>query len=316
MSVQNIDYKWDKKILDKAEIIYERTLYILSDTYKKLSDSSDVKISYANEYIKRQFDYNFNGQVKPLFKSKCNPGIEIKENNFSYMFSYEETTNDKLLSYDSRSILPNLIYISDSDVIENIYKGTARRTRLENGLTNDFNTKLINLIKKEDSFSINRSLESNPKINILFNEVLPYKYIKKDNMLIRNTDSLRVENEASGKKIFVILRLLMENGCLDNKTIIVFDEPDNHLHPEWQITFCELLIELNKVFGTKFICVTHNPNLLHAFDVKSKQNENMSSLKVYYCDNSNFSIVDCTQSIDIAYRKLLEPYITLTAFGE
>ncbi|MBM6714676.1 ATP-binding protein [Phocaeicola coprocola] len=53
-------------------------------------------------------------------------------------------------------------------------------------------------------------------------------------------------NVASGIKAFGVLQMLLETQALDESKILIWDEPENHLHPEWQIKFASVLVELAK----------------------------------------------------------------------
>ena len=38
---------------------------------------------------------------------------------------------------------------------------------------------------------------------------------------------------ATGIKAFSIIQLLLKNGHIDNRTLLIIDEPESHLHPQW-----------------------------------------------------------------------------------
>ena len=58
--------------------------------------------------------------------------------------------------------------------------------------------------------------------------------------------ALSVKNLSTGLKTFVILKTLLTNGTIETNGTVILDEPEIHLHPEWQLLFAELIVLLNK----------------------------------------------------------------------
>ena len=78
-------------------------------------------------------------------------------------------------------------------------------------------------------------------------------------------------NLASGMKILSIIRLLIENGSLYNGSLLLIDEPEIHLHPEWQLVLAEVLVYLKKELGITIVMTTHSPHFLMAIQKYSKE---------------------------------------------
>ena len=77
---------------------------------------------------------------------------------------------------------------------------------------------------------------------------------------------LNLSNLATGTKLFAIMKTLIEKGAIDNNTILILDEPESHLHPEWQNKFAELLVLLVKDVDCRILLTTHSPNFLLAIE--------------------------------------------------
>lgn len=308
---------------DTSRSLILQIIDILFETLQRLDGSMKIPQSFCDLYIKKQLDYNFNGQVKPIFNPKSETKISVQDLNFSYLFNYDLNNDNSITNspeYVDKDTIPNVFYINDSNVIDKIsLRKSPKRYKDDNSFTviEDLENKLLESLRQPEHNDIDDLIKYKEIID-LFDSIIPYSFFKKQGIFISNKDSLRIENEASGKKIFIILKMLFKNRVLNNNTLIIFDEPENHLHPEWQVVFAELLIKLNKYFGSKFICITHNPNLLHAFDVKINFERKNDLFKVYYCESNEgqFSLTDCSKDLSIANRKLLEPYISLSVLGE
>ena len=58
---------------------------------------------------------------------------------------------------------------------------------------------------------------------------------------------------ATGIKSFSILQLLIKNGAINDKTLLIIDEPESNLHPQWIIEYARVIVMLNKHFGIKTV---------------------------------------------------------------
>lgn len=109
----------------------------------------------------------------------------------------------------------------------------------------------LNSSEKELTFEKYHKIEDNTKlIKDVFNEVIHGKLIKKstgnsfeDEEL---NDSARINNVVSGMKNFLIIQSLVEKGKLNKNSILLIDEPETNLHPEWHLKFAEILVLMYK----------------------------------------------------------------------
>lgn len=72
-----------------------------------------------------------------------------------------------------------------------------------------------------------------------------------------------ISNVASGLKTFGVLQLFLTNGVAHPSKFIIWDEPENHLHPEWQLNFAEILVDMAKS-GYPIVVSTHSPYFIQA----------------------------------------------------
>lgn len=63
---------------------------------------------------------------------------------------------------------------------------------------------------------------------------------------------------ASGIKSFGILQRLIQTDNISPFKIIIWDEPEIHLHPDWQVKFCEIIIDMVKK-GVPVVISSHSP---------------------------------------------------------
>ncbi len=140
-----------------------------------------------------------------------------------------------------------------------------------------------------------------------------YLYVK------NNSKPILIQNVASGIKIFGIIQLLLQVNEINERRFIVIDEPENHLHPAWQIKFANLIVLLVKS-GIPVLLSSHSPYFIHAIKVYS-QKEDISSLVNYYlADNDEKSPgmtnIECVNDeLNKIFVKLAEPLNDLMSFS-
>lgn len=86
---------------------------------------------------------------------------------------------------------------------------------------------------------------------------------------------------ATGVKSFAILQLLLKNGSLTDKTLLIIDEPESNLHPQWIIEYARLIVLLNKEIGMKFFIASHNPDMVSALKYISEKEKTNKNLNFY-----------------------------------
>lgn len=123
------------------------------------------------------------------------------------------------------------------------------------------------------------------------------------------TEPLLISNVSTGLKTFLIMKTLLMNGAIEEGGTIILDEPEIHLHPEWQLVFAELIVLMQKKFDIHILLNTHSPYFLRALQVYSAK-YNIADLCKYYLSEVNeeiSNITDVTDNIDQIYAKLSRP---------
>jgi len=90
-------------------------------------------------------------------------------------------------------------------------------------------------------------------------------------------------NASSGIKSIGLLQYLVTNKALKKGSVLFWEEPEVHLHPEWQLRMVELFIELMNA-GVKIVFSTHSPYMADYLNAISKKNN--------YRDRISFNVLD------------------------
>ena len=306
--VNNSDYKNNKTKI--FELIRRNKNFIsekdLKDITKKIIDILNIKDA---EYLKNMVSYvlnnEFNNQINTIGSNDFGEIIlKIKEEEIKIKIKSNEITIENKINLRAK-----VIYIDDPFVIDNLNDYKLRDVRYLENHKENLETKLvrenteINISEKiiiEDKLKkITEKLEEVINGKIKFNQG---KWIYE----LENNNELNLKNLSAGLKSFAILKRLVENGNLEEKGIVILDEPEIHLHPEWQIKFAELIVLLQKEFGMHILLTTHSPYFLKAIQVYSKKYEISDKCKYYMSelDGEQAILVDKTSKTDDLFYKL------------
>jgi len=306
---------------DMGKIIYDR----LQDL-KKIVEQDDNK----NETIKRAFKKILYSEFADEITNK-----HIKKSELSYI-NIKEGQNE-ILNIDMKNLndihfeLNDDLYFNDSTLIEtpmilnfnesiensrSYFEIRDKSDRLSFlGMPNiAFHIKDIDSKLKESTYNDENLFQNNElsqKISDIVNGEMKFIskekefiYIKKDGKRYKSI------NTASGIKAFGILQMLFNSGLIDERSIIIIDEPEVHLHPKWQLKYAELIVLLVKN-NINILVTTHSPYMIEALELFS-QKENISS-NFYISEKyeNNTVITDVNGNLEEIYKTLSEPFSTL-----
>lgn len=89
--------------------------------------------------------------------------------------------------------------------------------------------------------------------------------LKFDSAILQKIDSntlLSIENASSGEQC-VIISMLGISSIIEDNSLILIDEPEVCLHPEWQEKYIQLLTSIFRSYkGCQFIIATHSPQIV------------------------------------------------------
>lgn len=296
----------NNSIFDDYDIMLEE---IADNIIRVMNISNDV---IRKEIISRYFNSVFNRQINSLSSDRdinlADIDLQIKDKHNKLSFSNNEC-NDFL---GEINILHKAVYIDNPFIIDELSKYQDLNIINET-------LKALLLNKKNDIFDgVIGAVMAKEKINdimILLRKVVDGD-ITNDQMtgefyLQFNgyNEPVALSNLSTGMKSFVILKMLLEKGSLSEKDVVILDEPEIHLHPQWQIAYAELLVLLQKQFDLSVVVTTHSPYFVDAINLFSCKYATDSSVNYYISsvDNNRVNMKNVTDNIEEIYKKMVSP---------
>lgn len=107
-----------------------------------------------------------------------------------------------------------------------------------------------------------------------------FKFKRRDGAVFNLSDV------ATGIKSFSIIQQLLNLGQLNDKTLLIIDEPESHLHPQWIIEYARVIVLLNKEYGVKFFIASHNPDMVSAIRYISEKEGVLKDVNFYLAERN------------------------------
>jgi len=164
---------------------------------------------------------------------------------------------------------------------------------------------------------------SQPKVLTRHNK--PFKMIKnlikgevyydslEDNIFYKKDglkNKLNMYQTANGIKMFGFLQILVLNGTLKKGSTVIFDEPEIHLHPSWQLEYAKMICFV-VTEGIKVLVNSHSPYMIEALELYSKHEKITPH---FYLANKvdEVSIIEnVSNNLEQIYKQLAEPINSL-----
>lgn len=334
-SDEDIDNIYQSIIVDKDIVKCRNILNSLSNNNDNISELIEEFIKkietnilnikddeYKNRIATKHFNNEFIGQCSSILNDEngtANLIIKNTDLNFALNNDNELIINDKQFK-----ILHKVFYYDGPNLIDNNANRSVfpfvRMLRHNNHQSDFYNS--IKLDKDMSNERISNKKKANEIFNKYFNTEKDFpeleikfrnKINKFDGVTIKGAkEQLRVERLSSGLKTISALYNLFCNAIID-EDILILDEPEINLHPEWQVYLAELLIELRNKFNLTLLISTHSPYFINAINTYSFKYKIQNLCHYYMAKNIiendvEYSVLNEILNIDDIYDSLAIPF--------
>lgn len=169
------------------------------------------------------------------------------------------------------------------------------------------------LAEKIDGLRFTLDSSSSSLDSLGINDIIhgEFKYDMKTRRLVflQEGHDISPINVASGIKTFGLVQMLLQNNTINANKVLIWDEPENHLHPEWQIAFAKLLVHLSSI-GIPVLVSTHSPYFVQGVRYFSAQQDVEKYVNYYLAENGedNLSeLKEVTDNLNAIFVKLSKP---------
>lgn len=309
------------------EITYNEDLKTqITESIRKVLSIPDEKV--AQSVVSLAFQKIFNERINNIDNPDADAivGLLVKNRPIELVFR-----DDSLESMRREiSLVNSATYIDNPFVLDRLNQSTIYENR-EAPWVRNLTNKLISLNEKKknetlEDEALSRMIVSEGLQKILdeLDEVAPGSIDNTyDAYLYRREKSgkaLSVNSLSTGLKAFAIIKRLLLNQGLKERDVLILDEPEVHLHPEWQLRYAEIIVLLQKTFNLTIVVTTHSPHFLEALDLYSKIHKTSDICSYYFAscsqDSGLASFENVTGQLEKIYSNLVQPSFLIDEIKE
>lgn len=307
-------FKVNNKRMEGLLSVENKIMEVIVNLIEVIQETSSYNL-IEKESFQKALKEEFETGIRNIFEDKEESSLILEDENSSIEIKLlnDEVVETKLPIRELRNNY-NIIYIESPLIIDYLDKICSEKERkiddknyiLKENLMNKLEFNIVdNLLGKEKEIEkINKQI-----VEIISGEFTFDKQTRKYNYK-KNGYNINIKNTANGIKTFGLIEMLLNNRRLNEKTILIIDEPEVHLHPNWQVKYAEILVILAMNLKVKILLNSHSPYFIDAIKIYSEK---------YRCNTRFYSMVDSnertskilldkTNELSFIYKKLTEAY--------
>ena len=275
-------------------------------------DSMEILTSIFNRSIQAEFGGKMNPINNPRritqihLEKDTNDIISVKmENGKAPVIQLDKALDRDAVLIDDPYILDTMAELAP--VYHSFYRFSHRADLEEKLLYNADQNSVVGDILAEKAWA---------EIGSLIHEMSDGQIVRENGFHYQSPglrEPLGLESLSTGMKSILLLKTLLENGSLSHTGVIIFDEPEVHLHPEWQFRLARILVLLPKVLNIKVLLSTHSADFLSAVNYYVSQNGMEESARYYqmFKEGDYSTAKDVSGQLDRIYQDLTASFLQI-----
>ena len=294
-----------KYLADKKENFF-------SDIYDLLYLSDD---ELYKSILQNRLYSEFNEQIQNIYSRKeSNITLSVAKKDIEVLIK----NNNVIEIKNFENLKTEVIYIDDPFIIDYLtpqyrfyslsgHKGSLYR-KLRASFKEDINidTAIQEILSTKKLHKIYEKIDSACNGNIISNSGKGFTY-----QLEGSRKRLSIVNLSTGLKTFSIIKTLLLNGSLETNGTLILDEPEIHLHPQWQNLLAEIVVLIQVEYGMHILINSHSPYFIDAIDKFSQIYGIRKDCKFYLTKESenkeSSTLLDVSDDLNEIFTLLYEP---------
>ena len=258
--------------------------------------------------LEKSLNAEFNGQIQNIYtKETSKIELWLEDKIISVSIQDGHIVHNDWIELDASTIYLDNPMILDEERVYRLYN--------DYGINHQEHLRSCLFSEKKQSTLIEEIVASKKlgRIYEMISRVCRGDFMQKDGEFVYREkaggEALNIGNLSDGLKTFVILKTLLLKGFIEPGSVILLDEPEIHLHPEWQLLLAEIIVLLHKEFDLYVLLNTHSHYFLDAIEVYSKKH-GVSNACQYYLSSMDgeFAVIEnVTGNTEKIYKKLASP---------
>ena len=206
------------------------------------------------------FSYNVESDNSPNYRINYAKLYDSENSNFSF----EVKLNDIGKEFESKGefYVSNVFYLESFSFFDTYSSFRDEYLHIEELKEYLFPRKRVSKMFEDESID---------KLEKIVNRIVGGRIVEdkfKGLKFVSNDSSYTcsMKNTASGIKQISVIQTLLHNRFLGDDCVLIIDEPEVNLHPEWQIKLARILVLLAKEGNITLYINTHSPMFIEAID--------------------------------------------------
>lgn len=126
-------------------------------------------------------------------------------------------------------------------------------------------------------------------------------------------ESFKLGNLSTGAKAISLLQSILHYRVLRKKSVLILDEPEINLHPEWQAEYARIVVMLQKELDLHVVITTHSPFFLKALENAVGDFGVREKCHYYHAQNvdGDAKIDKADDDLEMVYSKMMMPLLDM-----
>jgi len=260
--------------------------------------------------------FNSSPIIKGVLNRKMDKDVKLKAELGGKTYDYTLSISDDKSGYSGKGdVLTGEIFSIFIPAKEMLSISNITRIGVKFSKTLAFDKTLFDIITKAQALNLDTPPKLAKKIAPKLEAVIGGTVFVKESDLtfwIRKTtgEEILFAMEAEGIRKFGLLWQLLMNGSLERGTVLFWDEPEANLNPKLIPALVDVLIELAKN-GVQVFLATHEFNLMQYFNLKNKDDDNMSFISFYKNDKGVVAVETAEDYTFLEHNPIVEADIKM-----